>query len=136
MESVNGFSEQVGKLKADIVSQIRDEFGTCFQEALLVNIRQLIGPLVKEIVAAILPELLSSITALLPRSLDGIRALPAENCPTFPYQPHPPASDDPAASAQFSAEADGEGEKLRKRSVVFLRIPESLVEKPRDRNKG
>ena len=136
VESINGFTEQIGKLRADIASQIRDEVGTLFQEALLVNIRQIIGPLVKEIVTAILPELTSSITALLSRSLDNIHASQPVNCATTPNQPHPPAAEDLAGSAQLSAKADGEGEKLRNCSVVFLRIPESLVEKPRDRNKA
>ena len=105
MVPVNGFREQVDKLKAHIVSQICDEVGTRFREALLFNNHQLVGPLAKEIIAAILPEILSSITALLPRSLDSIRALSTENCPTIPTQPHRHVSDDPAASAQFPAEA-------------------------------
>ena len=39
VESANGFSEQVGKLKADIVFQIRHEVGTRFQEALLAKLK-------------------------------------------------------------------------------------------------
>ena len=116
------------------MSQICEQVAARFQEALLYNFRQMIGPLVKEIFTPILPEILFSINALPTRSLDASHPFATKRVAlTQPATPMSPVTPFPPCGCLLRPK---EGEKLCQRSLEFLRIPDVSAEKPGDRNKA
>ena len=66
---VEAINAQLNNLKVDIMTQVREEVGARFPETLLGIIRDLVGPLVKEIIAAIVPEISLAIKDLVSHSV-------------------------------------------------------------------